>query len=136
MKNEVTILILQDRPIGLETLQDDLRRVQLFPFFSYVANAKELKAFSEEPSADVILLVHRYFDMSFEDVQHELRKQGRTIPVIVILPAGQDMRGMELIKRGAQDYLLETELQRLAPSIFLALRDHPAQTRASESSRP
>ena len=35
---------------------------------------------------------------------------------------------MDLIKRGAQDYLLESELKRLAPSIFLALRDHPVQT--------
>jgi PAS domain S-box-containing protein len=128
MQNEVTILILQDRPIGLETLQDDLRRVQLFPFFSYVSNVKELKSSFEHPTADVILLVRRYFDMSFEDVQHALRKQGKEIPIIVILPAGQELQGMELIKRGAQDYLLETELQRLAPSIFLALRDHPAQS--------
>ncbi len=128
MKNEVTILILQDRPIGLETLQDDLRRVQLFPFFSYVANAKELKSSFERPQADVILLVHRYFEMPFEDVLHELRKQGREIPIIVILPAGQDRQGMELVKRGAQDYLLESELQRLAPSVFLAIRDHPVKT--------
>ena len=70
MRNEVTILILQDRPIGLETRQDDLRRVQLFPFFSYVANGKELKDYSKRPTADVILLVRRYFDMSFDDVQH------------------------------------------------------------------
>jgi PAS domain S-box-containing protein len=128
MRNEVTILILQDRPIGLETLQDDLRRVQLFPFFTYVANGKELKASKEHPEADVILLVHRYFDMSFEDVVHQLGKQGREIPIIVILPAGQDLLGMDLMKRGAQDYLLESELQRLAPSIFLAIRDHPVQT--------
>ncbi len=128
MKNEVTILILQDRPIGLEALQDDLRRVQLFPFFSYVANAKELRSSFERPAADVILLVNRYFDLSFEDVQYELRKQKREIPIIVILPKGEELRGMELIKRGAQDYLLESELQRLAPSIFLATRDHPVQT--------
>jgi PAS domain S-box-containing protein len=145
MRNEITILILQDRPIGLETLQDDLRRVQLFPFFSYIANAKELKSSFERPAPDVILLVHRYFDMSFEDVHHELRKLGREIPIIVILPAAQDLQGMDLIKRGAQDYLLESELQRLAPSIFLALRDHPVQTlritetgdrKASEPSTP
>jgi PAS domain S-box-containing protein len=128
MKNEVTILILQDRPIGLESLQDDLRRVQLFPFFSYITNAKELKATMSLSSVDVILLVHRYFEMPFDDVMHELRKQGRELPIIVILPVGQDREGMDLVKRGAQDYLLESELQRLAPSVFLAIRDHPART--------
>ncbi len=127
MRNEVTILILQDRPIGLETLQDNLRRVQLFPFFSYAANASELKSSLKNRTTDVILLVRPYFELSFDDVQHELRKQNRSIPIIVILPPDEDMRGMDLMKRGAQDYLLENELQRLAPSIFLALRDHPSQ---------
>jgi PAS domain S-box-containing protein len=128
MKNEVTILILQDRPIGLELLQDDLRRVQLFPFFSYVANAAELKNSTQLAVADVILLVRRHFEMPFEDVLQVLRRKGMQIPIIVIVPTGQDREGMDLIKRGAQDYLLETELQRLPPSVLLAIRDHPAMT--------
>ena len=56
------------------------------------------------------------------------------IPIIVILPPEEDVLGMELVKRGAQDYLLETELQRLAPSVFLALRDHPAKIPHSNGS--
>ncbi|HEY3874608.1 MAG TPA: PAS domain S-box protein, partial [Candidatus Kapabacteria bacterium] len=112
---------------GLETRQDDLRRVQLFPFFSFVADAEELRGALKRNPPDVILLVDRYFSMAFVDVLHEVGKAGFEIPIIVILPDGQDLQGIEAMKRGAQDYLLETELQRLPPSIMLALRDKPVK---------
>ncbi len=134
MRNEVTILILQDRPSGLEKLQDELRRVQLFPLFSYISDSKELRHSQKRLDVDVIILVQRYFDIPFENVLHQVRNQGLQIPIIVILPDGQDLQGIELMKRGAQDFLLETELQRLPPSVFLAIRNrthHPFPTNGS-----
>jgi len=123
VKSEATILILQDRSIGLESLHDDLRRVQLFTFFTYAANRKELRAYLKRRKPDAVLFVQRYFEMTFDNVLHEVRNSGISIPVIPILPSGQEIEGMEFVRRGAQDYLLETELQRLAPTIYLALRD-------------
>lgn len=123
MQNEATVLILQDRSIGLESLQDDLRRFQLFPLFLYAASAHELREYLTRRSADVVLLVQHYFELSFEDVVDAVRRSGREIPIVVILPSGQEANGMTLLKRGAQDYLLESELHRLPPSIFLAIRD-------------
>ncbi len=124
MRREANILILQDRSIGLESLQDDLRRVQLFVLFSYAADKVELHSHLNRRSPDAVLLVQRHFEMTFDAVLHVVRSVGQDIPLIVILQAGHEIEGMELVRRGAQDYLLETELQRLAPSIFLALRDH------------
>lgn len=123
MRNEVTILILQDRSIGLESLQDDLRRFQLFPLFLYAASASELPDSLARRNADVLLLVQRHFEMTFEEVVDAVRRTGIEIPIIVILPGGQEAEGMALLRRGAQDYLLESELQRLARSVYLALRD-------------
>ena len=133
MRNEVTILILQDRSIGLETRQDDLRRVQLFPFFSFASDANDFRTTLEKNPPDVILLVERYFPLTFADVQYELKKVELTIPVILIVLPEREFHGIDAIKRGAQNYLLETELQRLPPSILLALRDKPVKHSSSTS---
>jgi len=123
VRNEVTVLILQDRSIGLESRQDDLRRFQLFPLFLYVSNEQELRDYLGRRKADILLLVSRFFELSLEDVSDAIRRAGLDIPIIVILPSGQETEGMALLKRGAHNYLLESELQRLTPAIFLALRE-------------
>ncbi len=120
--NDATILILQDRSIGLETLQDDLRRHQIFPLFLYASNIQEFKAALARKNADLILLVQRYFTIPFDDVLHMVRGTSPELPIIVILPEGRATEGMDLLKRGAQDYLLETELDRLPASVFSARR--------------
>lgn len=130
MQNEVTFLILQDRSIGLESLQDDLRRFQLFPLFLYAANSNELRISLARRKANVLLLVQHAFELSFEEVMDAVRRSGNKTPIIVILPSGQEAQGMDLLKRGAQDYLLESELHRLAPSIYLALRENEDKARA------
>ena len=129
------VLILQDRPIGLEMLQDDLRRVQLFPLFTYAANAKEFEEHLERRTPHVILLVHRHFELSFDDVVHKMRLAGHDIPVIVILPSGEDILGMDFLRRGAQDFLQESELGRLPAAIYLAMRDHPAAKPAKKKKK-
>jgi len=127
MKNEApVVLILQDRPIGLETLQDALRRVQLFPLFTYAADAKEFHEHLERRTPNVILLVQRHFALSFDDVLHITRQAGHDVPIVVIVPIGKDMVGMDLLRRGAQNFLQESELHRLPTAIYLAMRDHPA----------
>ncbi|MFI5200783.1 MAG: PAS domain S-box protein [Candidatus Kapaibacterium sp.] len=123
MRNELTVLILQDRSIGLESLQDDLRRFQLFPLFLYAATANELRDSLVRRNANVLLLVQQYFELTFEEVADAVRRAGKEIPIVVILPNGEEAEGMSLLKRGAQDYLLESELQRLAPTVYLALRE-------------
>src|SRR5437879_5817371 len=61
VKNESTILILQDRSIGLESLQDQLRRVQLFALFSYAINRREFESYLDRKTPDILLLVtHRF----------------------------------------------------------------------------
>src|SRR2546421_12816212 len=98
MKNEITVLILQDRSIGLETLQDDLRRVQLFPLFSYVANEKELQQYLKQRRPDVLLFVQHHFEMSFEEVQHAVHHWSHDIPIIAIVPRVEELFGMGLLK--------------------------------------
>ena len=122
MRNEVTILILQDRLTGLESLQDDLLRAQLFPFFSFASNRAELGEYLARRTPDVILLIRRYSEMPLVEVLHELGKEGLGIPVIVILASSDEREGMDLLRAGAQDFLMETQLDRLVPAIYVAVR--------------
>jgi PAS domain S-box-containing protein len=128
VKNEVNVLILEDRPIGLESLQDNLRRVQLFPFFSFAATAQELQESLSRQKPDLILFVERYFQLSLDEILHALQKNNYDTPVIVIASAAKlsgdaDRHAIEMLRNGANDFLFDSELARLPRAIYLALRD-------------
>jgi PAS domain S-box-containing protein len=119
---------LEDRPIGLESLQDNLRRVQLFPFFSFAGTAPELRESLARQKPDLILFVERYFELSLHEILHALQKNNFDTPVIVIGSAAKvsgdaDRHALEMLRNGAHDFLLDTELDRLPRAIYVALRD-------------
>ncbi len=103
-------------------LQDSLRRFDLSP--ELVVAAREAE-FREALSTDVpqaILLVVQQFDLSFGEVLEAAQKTGSDIPIIAILPNGGESDGMDLLRRGACNYFLESELMCIPPSLYLAIR--------------
>jgi signal transduction histidine kinase len=135
VKNEIAVLILQDHSTGLESLHNDLRRVQLLPHFSHVSSCAELSGYLGHQTPDVILLVRRHFKGTFKEVLHELERARYDIPVIVILASGEESDGMDLLLCGAQDYVVETQLDRLAPSIYIAIRYADVQAAKEHAER-
>jgi len=117
----ITILILQDRSIGLEALQPDLRRDQLFTFFAHATSEEELRSYLDKNTPDVIILVREYFPLNFESIQKQLLQRGLHIPIIVMASSSKSEEAMNYLRQGAADFLLTTELHRVAPTLYKLL---------------
>jgi DNA-binding NtrC family response regulator len=105
IRNEATILILQDRAVGLERVQDDLRRVRLFTFFSYAASKSELRSYFERKHPDIVVLASDAFPLSFETILEFLEQHTSSIPLIVVGKDPRGLRAMEMLRAGVFDFV-------------------------------
>jgi DNA-binding NarL/FixJ family response regulator len=123
MKEELHILILEDVPSDAELMEDELREGGLNFVSRRVADRqafiKELAEFSPE-------LVLSDYSLPGFDGQSALKiVTGKypDVPFIFVSGALGEELAIELLKKGATDYVLKNKLSRLVPAVERALNE-------------
>lgn len=116
-------LVLEDSATDAELAVFELERAGLRIIPHRVATRDAFVAALDEFKPDVVLADYSlpHFDGS-EALQWTI-KHFPQIPVIIVSGALGDERAIELIKAGACDYVLKTNLVRLGPAVMRALED-------------
>jgi DNA-binding NarL/FixJ family response regulator len=123
MDKELRILILEDMPTDAELIQDELRQAGMVFTPSCVRDrAAYLKAL-EEFAPDIIL--SDYSLPSFDGLAALKLAVDKCpdIPFIFVSGALGEERAIELLRKGATDYVLKSRLSRLGPALTRALQE-------------
>ena len=130
MSHPLSVLLVEDSPEDAELLLTELRRSGFAPQWQRVdAEEPFLAALVQGP--DVVLADFNMPQFSALRLLELLQDRQSETPVIVVSGSvGEDV-AVEMIRRGATDYLLKDRLARLGPAVRHAL----AQRRLREQSR-
>jgi PAS domain S-box-containing protein len=123
MDKELNILILEDVPTDAELMEDELREAGLKFVAKRVATrpayVKELTEFSP----DIILADYSLPSFDGQSALKILLEKSPDIPFIFVSGALGEELAIELLKKGATDYILKNRLSRLVPSVNRALQE-------------
>ena len=126
------VLIVEDEPAHAELEMRELRRAEFAPEWLRVeTEAAYLEQLGAAP--DLILSDYSLPQFSAPRALELLRDRGLDIPFIVVSGTMGEETAVDLMRRGATDYLLKDRLARLGPAVQRALeqqrlRRHQHQT--------
>jgi signal transduction histidine kinase/HPt (histidine-containing phosphotransfer) domain-containing protein len=112
------------------------REIQRYGFeFSHdrVKNGQEMKGALEKGTYDIILSDFNLPGFGANEALEILKKSGKNWPFIVVSGAIGEETAVELMKAGADDYVLKSNLDRLVPAIERSLRAHHVSLLAEQA---
>ena len=139
MSKSLRILILEDRPADAELIQFELQEAEI-PFTAKVVmTEKDFIHELDEYCPDIILSDYELPTYNGSLALAEAKKRCPDTPFILVTGAIVEDLAIEILTRGAKDYVLKTRLeQRLAPAVKRALaeaEEHRARKQAQAELR-
>lgn len=123
MNKTLRILILEDRASDAELMEDELKEAGLNFVANRVATRADFISQLSEYSPDLILSDYNLPGFSGKAALGIVAEQYADIPFIFVSGALGEELAVELLKKGATDYILKNNLLRLAPSVRRALNE-------------
>lgn len=117
MNARLSVLIVEDSADDARLLVRHLQQAGHEVLHERVETAEALSAALERRNWDVVLSDYRLPDFDAGAALTLLQKSGRDIPFIVISGAIREEAAVELMRRGADDYLMKSNLSRLDPAV-------------------
>jgi two-component sensor histidine kinase len=127
MNEVLRVLQVEDSVLDASFTERALAKAGYTLYSERVVTAAEMRAALAKQPWDVIISDYRLPQLDAPAALLLLHESGRDIPFIVVSAAIGEELGVSIMKAGAQDYLLKTDLVRLAPAVERELRD--ARTR-------
>lgn len=127
MKTNLKILILEDSATDTELIQRLLKKEKMNCEFCLAMNKSSFLKALEEFSPDVILSDNSLPQFNATEALNIARQQLLNIPFILVTGTVSDEFAANIIKAGADDYILKDRLQRLPTAIEAALQKKKSQ---------
>ena len=133
----ISVLILEDSVLDAELMVRELRRGGFQPEWRRVETEGDYAA-QLVPSLDVILADYRLPGFEVTRALEILQEKGLEVPFIVVSGSVGEEGALEIIKKGANDYLLKDRLARLGLAVShelekKRLRDQLRQSQKMEA---
>jgi PAS domain S-box-containing protein len=132
------ILFVEDAPDDAELVKHALEQAGMAPTLIRVDTGPGLIRGIIEFAPDVILSDHSLPQFNADATLRIAQEHAPTTPVIVVTGSLNEETAADYIKSGAADYVLKTNLGRLAPAVLRAIalrRSREEQTRIQEELR-
>ena len=127
MKNELSILLVEDSPDDAELLRQTLHQAGLAPTLHRVDSAYGLTDALARGPWDLVISDYNLPGFSGAEALQLLRAHPTYIPFIVVSGGIGEEEAVALLKSGADDFVMKDRLARLVPALERSLRD--AQSR-------
>lgn len=133
MPGHIKILMLEDSPSDAKLIQWQLKK-DLVEFTPQVVGNKEdyIDAITSF-APDVILCDHSLPGFNSMEALKIAKELAEDIPFILVTGSVSEEYAVSIIKAGAEDYILKTNLARLSMAIISALRQKEAELRLRKS---
>jgi len=125
-KNAIIFIVEDDRDQA--AILSDLLRKEGYEVHS-VASGRKALAWTEHHTADLMLLEYFLPDMRGDQLVDRLTKRKRLLPFVVMTGSGSETIAVEMMKRGAKDYLVKgPSLTTALPAAISSILDQRHQT--------
>lgn len=120
---ELRILLLDDEPTDADLMEHALREAGLI-FIAERANTREAFIHAlEEFKPDIVIADYNLPAFDGGTALKIIRQQYPEIPVVMVSDDMGDEKAVELLKQGARDYVLKSQLARLASAVQRVLAE-------------
>ncbi len=128
MKTKLKILHLEDTPADAELVERELKKGNI-QFEKLVVDNKTtfLKALNEF-NPDIILADHTLPSFNSTEALRLIKEKENKIPFILVTATVSDEYAVEVMKAGADDYILKDRLHRLPQAILNAMEKNRAES--------
>jgi len=123
MKVPISLLLVEDSEDDAELVVMELVRSGYSPSFRRVETAAALRAALEEAEWDAVLSDFRLPGFGAEQALAILQASGHDLPFIILSGVVGAEEAVQLLKRGAHDFLNKDSLARLIPALERELRE-------------
>ncbi|HEY0847128.1 MAG TPA: HD domain-containing phosphohydrolase [Noviherbaspirillum sp.] len=120
---ELRVLVLDDMPSDAELMVYELQRAGMNPIARRVETRESFVAALEAFAPDIILLDFKLPHFDGKSAMQIARAAHPEMPIIIVTGTLGDEPAIELMRLGAKDYILKTNLVRLAPAVRRALSE-------------
>lgn len=124
MTHELKILYLEDSEYDAELSGRMLQQAGISFTFKLVDTREEYTAALSEYIPDVILADHSLFQFNSSEALRVFKSTGLKIPFILVTGTVSEEFAVNILKEGADDYLLKSNLARLPNAIINSLEKH------------
>jgi signal transduction histidine kinase len=121
--SELSLLILEDNPDDVRLLERELRREGFSLAVRVEQTADALREALGDPGLQMILSDYHMPQLNALQAVDIVRDSRRDIPLIVVSGSIGESSAVEVLKRGAADFVLKDSLARLVPAIERELRE-------------
>ncbi|HEV8328423.1 MAG TPA: response regulator [Nitrospiraceae bacterium] len=130
---ELHILLVEDDPLDAELIIRELRKSGYDPRWQRVDTQAEFVNCLAQDPPDVIISDHAMPQFSSIGALQCLQESGLTIPFIVVSHAIGEEEAVELMRKGAADYLLKNRLARLGEAVRHGLEEQRLRSKCAEA---
>ncbi|MBI3284872.1 MAG: EAL domain-containing protein [Burkholderiales bacterium] len=123
MDAPLSVLIVEDSASDAELMLRHLRKAGFKPVHVRVETAEQMRDALQAQKWDVILCDFSLPGFGAKLALHTLQDTGLDIPFIIVSGSIGDETAIELVRTGAQDYLMKRNMERLAPAVERELRE-------------
>ncbi|CAA7613805.1 bifunctional diguanylate cyclase/phosphodiesterase [Magnetospirillum sp. SS-4] len=134
MGTPLNVLLVEDSPDDAELLELELLRGGFVPVVRRVETGEEMRAaLWSDMTWDVVLSDYHLPTFSADAALATLQDSGRDLPFIIMSGVVRAEDAVNLLKRGAHDFLDKASLARLVPAIEREIRDASERAKRREA---
>ena len=123
MGTSLRVLIVEDSEDDATLLELDLRRAGYNPDMQRVETPADMRTALREQTWDIVISDYSMPRFSGPDALSVLQDSGLDIPFIVVSGVIREDAAVDIMKAGADDYVMKGSLRRLIPAIGRELRE-------------
>jgi two-component system, cell cycle sensor histidine kinase and response regulator CckA len=129
---KVRVLHVEDNPIDVELIRQNLKRGGIDVEVVVVESTRECEAMLEKEKFDLVISDYNLPRGNGLEVLAAVRKRFETLPFILVSGSLGEETAIEALKQGATDYILKDRLSRIPIAVRRALEDARDRARARE----
>ncbi len=129
MENKLRVLIVEDSEDDTRLIVRSLRQGGYQPIYHRVETADEMRQQLEGNTWDIVLADYRMPRFSGLQALQLLQETGVDLPFIIVSGTIGEETAVAAMKAGAHDYLMKSNLSRLAPAVERELREAEGRRR-------
>lgn len=138
MSEKIRVLVVDDSEDDTLLLTDELEHNGYDPTYIRIDTAKAMKTALREQTWDIIIADYTMPQFSGPEALKVLQESGLDIPLILVSGTAEDNVGIDMMRAGAQDFIIKHNLSRLAPAVTRELGEAESRKqrkRAEDSAR-
>lgn len=127
MSRNIRVLMVDDSEDDARLVQRALARAGFKPALTRVETRPQMLEALEDSGWDTVIVDYHLSQFSGLEALDTLRSHGCDLPVIAVSGSIGEEQAVDILKAGAADFIMKTNLARLAPAVERELRE--AETR-------